>query len=166
MSSHPTTSTTAHRLFGVVIVVCAVTWFGRGLVIASPDSNQWLAWTDQPHDLMDFSSVNSLSYNVDSDHWRVSQTHSHEGQHGATHTIRTRPTVVYKPESFEVIENARLRSLIHGEDVALHWNPTTMQGPDIEDRHTLQELARMAGNAYALPGRKNWYELDEVWNTV
>lgn len=46
------------------------------------------------------------------------------------------------------------------------WEPVRVYGPDIENRHTLQQLARITGNAYALQGEKNWYELDEVWNQV
>lgn len=41
-----------------------------------------------------------------------------------------------------------------------------MLGPDIEDRHTLSQLARISGNAYALPGQKNWYDIDSAWNVV
>ncbi|KAG6910289.1 hypothetical protein DXG01_011686 [Tephrocybe rancida] len=41
----------------------------------------------------------------------------------------------------------------------------TVLGPDVEDRHTLSQLARMSGNAYALPGQKNWYEVDMAWNS-
>ena len=50
------------------------------------------------------------------------------------------------------------------EDVV--WEPVRMYGPDIENRHTLQQLARMSGNAYALPEEKNWYDLDEAWSQV
>jgi len=31
--------------------------------------------------------------------------------------------------------------------------------------HTLSQLARMTGNAYAQPGKSNWYEVDPAWNT-
>ncbi|KAH9981326.1 Alpha/Beta hydrolase protein [Lactifluus volemus] len=37
-------------------------------------------------------------------------------------------------------------------------------GPDVEDRHTLSQLARISGNAYALPGQSNWYDIDSAWN--
>jgi lipase ATG15 len=48
----------------------------------------------------------------------------------------------------------------------LEWDVHEVPGPDIEDRHTLAQLARMSGNAYALPGRSNWYEVDQAWNQV
>jgi len=41
-----------------------------------------------------------------------------------------------------------------------------VEGPDVGDLHTLAQLARMSANAYALPGQKNWYEVDQAWNTV
>ncbi|KAK7054675.1 hypothetical protein VNI00_003138 [Paramarasmius palmivorus] len=83
----------------------------------------------------------------------------------ATPTLKARPTTVYRPRSIDVVEQARQRSLLYEENEALEWNAVDVLGPDIEDRHTLVQLGRMAGNAYALPGRTNWYDLDEVWNT-
>jgi hypothetical protein len=59
-----------------------------------------------------------------------------------------------------------LRSLQHSESVPVEWEEVQMLGPDVDDRHTLGQLARMTGNAYALPGQKNWYDIDEAWNTV
>ncbi|THH07288.1 hypothetical protein EW145_g3473 [Phellinidium pouzarii] len=50
-------------------------------------------------------------------------------------------------------------------NVTIEWDQVEVEGPDVEDRHTLQQLAMMSGNAYALPGQKNWYDLDEAWNT-
>lgn len=80
--------------------------------------------------------------------------------------LKSRPTTVYRPDSLDALHQYRLRSLHHSQSLVdqLQWNPTEVQGPDIEDRHTLAQLARMAGNAYALPGQKNWYEIDEAWN--
>ena len=76
--------------------------------------------------------------------------------------LRTRPTVVYRPRSIDRFMDARRNP----EAGAVEWDERTIEGPDIEDRHTLQQLAMMSGNAYALPGQKNWYDLDEVWNQV
>jgi len=82
--------------------------------------------------------------------------------------LKSRPTTVYRPRSLEVLHRARLRSLEHAESEAEQpiWDPVTIEGPDVEDLHTLAQLARMAGNAYALPGRSNWYDVDRAWNTV
>ncbi|KAL1677418.1 Alpha/Beta hydrolase protein [Schizophyllum commune] len=63
------------------------------------------------------------------------------------------------------IRRARLRSLQHEQSEPVQWTPMEVLGPDIEDRHTLAQLSRMSGNAYALPDQKNWYDLDAAWNT-
>ena len=76
--------------------------------------------------------------------------------------LRTRPVTVYKPRFIETFMKSRF-SL---DDLSVEWDELVVSGPDIEDRHTLQQLAMMSGNAYALPGQKNWYDLDEAWNQV
>lgn len=70
-----------------------------------------------------------------------------------TPTLLTRPTSVYRPRSIHAFMDSRFSS----EDVAVEWDEVEVEGPDIEDRHTLQQLAMMSGNAYALPGQKSWY---------
>lgn len=77
-------------------------------------------------------------------------------------TLRTRPTTVYKPRSIDRFMSARRDP----ETNPVEWEEWKVAGPDIEDRHTLQQLAMMSGNAYALPGQKNWYNLDDIWNQV
>ncbi|KAF5373746.1 hypothetical protein D9758_000709 [Tetrapyrgos nigripes] len=81
-------------------------------------------------------------------------------------TLRTRPTSVYRPRSHQALDNARQRS-VHQKECSneLEWDVVDTLGPDIEDIHTLAQLARMSGNAYALPGQSNWYEVDQSWNT-
>jgi len=66
-------------------------------------------------------------------------------------TLKAVPTTVYRP-----------RSLPDAHDTP--WDPTEMLGPDVEDRHTLAQLARISGNAYMLPGQKSWYDVDSAWN--
>ncbi|KAF8891294.1 Lipase [Infundibulicybe gibba] len=80
-------------------------------------------------------------------------------------TLKSRPTTVYRPRSLSALRNARHRSITRAESEDIDWDAHVIQGPDIEDRHTLIQLARMAGDAYALPGKKNWYEVDQAWNT-
>lgn len=80
--------------------------------------------------------------------------------------LRAQPTTVFRPRSLEAFHSARLHSLHHGESQHMEWDPLEVLGPDVEDIHTLAQLARMTGNAYALPGQKNWYDIDPAWNTV
>ncbi|KAF8350464.1 alpha/beta-hydrolase [Amanita rubescens] len=79
-------------------------------------------------------------------------------------TIQAKPTTVYRPRSLEAHHNARFRSLHHAQSEPVEWDAVQTLGPDIEHKHTLVQLARMAGNAYALPGQRNWYDVDEAWN--
>ncbi|KAI5124566.1 hypothetical protein M0805_003086 [Coniferiporia weirii] len=79
----------------------------------------------------------------------------------ASPTLLTRPTTVYRPRTTDDFMEARFST----GHAPIEWNKVEIEGPNIEDRHTLQQLAMMSGNAYALPGQKNWYDLDEVWNT-
>jgi hypothetical protein len=83
-----------------------------------------------------------------------------------TFTLRARPTTVYRPRSQADLQQARVRSLHNGESQKVEWETVEILGPDIEDRQTLIQLARMTGNAYALPGKKNWYDIDPKWNNV
>lgn len=79
-------------------------------------------------------------------------------------SLKARPVTVYRPKSLDAHERARLRSLHHAETEPIEWEEAVVSGPDIEDRHTLSQLARMTANAYQLPGHKNWYNLDSSWN--
>jgi lipase ATG15 len=83
-------------------------------------------------------------------------------------TLKSRPTTVYRPRSLDALHNARLCSLQHAQSAIEQpvWDPFEVEGPDVEDLHTLAQLARMSGNAYALPGQKNWYDVDQAWNNV
>ena len=54
----------------------------------------------------------------------------------------------------------------HAQSEEVQWDQVKVLGPDVGDRHTISQLARMTGNAYALPGQKNWYDIDEAWNVV
>jgi lipase ATG15 len=80
--------------------------------------------------------------------------------------LKARPTTVTRPRSNDILQQARLRSSRHGQCERVEWEEIDTTGPDIEDRHTLAQLARMTGNAYALPGQKNWYDVDPAWNSV
>lgn len=68
-------------------------------------------------------------------------------------TLKAVPTMVYRPRNLQDLH------------VTTPWDPIEVLGPDIEDKHTLSQLARMSGNAYAFPGRKK-YDTDPAWNIV
>lgn len=69
-------------------------------------------------------------------------------------TLKAVPTAVYRPRNLQDLPNK----------YNIPWDLTEVLGPDIEDQHTLSQLARISGNAYALPGQWNWYDIDSAWN--
>ncbi|KAF9265594.1 alpha/beta-hydrolase [Marasmius fiardii PR-910] len=83
----------------------------------------------------------------------------------STVTLKARLRTVYRtPSPPDALIRSQGRFVEHSQSEILEWNAVDVLGPDIEDRHTLAQLARMSGNAYALPGQKNWYDLDGAWN--
>ena len=93
-------------------------------------------------------------------------TDAHDLSPSRVVTLQATPTTVYRPRSVAAYQDARLRSLQSQESVPVEWEQVQVLAPNVQDRHTLSQLARMTGNAYALPGRPNWYEIDPAWNTV
>ncbi|KAG8993776.1 putative lipase atg15 [Tulasnella sp. JGI-2019a] len=80
--------------------------------------------------------------------------------------IRAVPTLISRPRSNFDFQRARLSSLRYSQSTLIEWEEVEVLGPDIEDRITLLELAKITGNAYALNvSQPNWYPLDPKWNT-
>ncbi|KAG9048726.1 putative lipase atg15 [Tulasnella sp. UAMH 9824] len=80
--------------------------------------------------------------------------------------VKTRPMRVRRPRSQSAFHEARRESRVNGISMCLDWDDIEVPGPDIEDRETLLELAKMTGNAYALDsGSTHWYPIDEKWNS-
>ncbi|EKM58524.1 uncharacterized protein PHACADRAFT_53577, partial [Phanerochaete carnosa HHB-10118-sp] len=44
------------------------------------------------------------------------------------------------------------------------WDEDEIEGPDVESRKTLLNLAKMTNNAYLEPGEAEWYDLGGDWN--
>ena len=61
--------------------------------------------------------------------------------------LRTRKTKTYKTRTRESFDNARWRSIDHGESTVLDWDEEEVLGPNVEDRETLLLLAKMTYNA-------------------
>jgi hypothetical protein len=57
-------------------------------------------------------------------------------------TIRTRPTMISRPKSPDLVQQARWSSMQDGLSMALEWEEVLSDGPDIEDRHTLSQVRR------------------------
>lgn len=75
--------------------------------------------------------------------------------------LRTRKQLVTRPKSnteYQISRKARRNDV--------EWYDAELVMPDVEHRETLLELAKITGDAYALPGSKGWYDLDARWNSV
>ena len=80
--------------------------------------------------------------------------------------FKTRSIDVYRPRNYTAVDEARTVSVIQRKCHSLQWDRLPVQAPDITDQYTLTQLARMAANAYALPGAPNWWDLDPIWSSV
>ncbi|PVG00299.1 alpha/beta-hydrolase [Serendipita vermifera] len=78
--------------------------------------------------------------------------------------IRTVPQRIQRAKDQNAYQEARLRSLRFQESTSLEWEEKEIPSPDLSDRLTVLELAKLTGNAYAQPNSKDWYSLDERWN--
>lgn len=75
--------------------------------------------------------------------------------------LRTRKQQITRPKSnteYQIARKARSNEI--------EWDEVEVVMPDVEHRETLLELAKITGDAYALPGSKSWYDLDGRWNSV
>jgi lipase ATG15 len=81
--------------------------------------------------------------------------------------FKTNPITVYRPKDSFAVQLARRSSLLFQQCGSIEWDPFVVPAPDVHDKHTLSQLARMAGNAYAGGSNgSNWYDLDPEWSTV
>lgn len=80
--------------------------------------------------------------------------------------VNTRPVLTHKPSSDAAFSRARLRSLRHMQSELLQWHDEEVVGPDVENRETLLQLAKMTSNSYFEPVDKEWYDLGPRWNNV
>lgn len=115
---------------------------------------------------LSFSPIQEYDSPLDDDDTLQASFLSVGAQSPPSLTVKSVPTTVYRPRSLDALLHARSQSLRHALEEEVHWDLVDVQGPDVQDRHTLVQLARMSGDAYALPGNKNWYDIDPAWNEV
>ena len=84
----------------------------------------------------------------------------------ASYAVRPHAVKAHRPRSREAFDRARVRSMRFGESEAIDWDEVEVEGPDVEDRETLLELAKMTNNAYLSPGEQGWYDLGDKWDVV
>ena len=84
----------------------------------------------------------------------------------AAGVFKTRLIDVSRPRNHTAIYDARTASVVQEKCHSLQWDRISVTAPDVTDQYTLAQLARMAANAYALPGAPNWWDLDPTWTSV
>ncbi|KAK7693765.1 hypothetical protein QCA50_003337 [Cerrena zonata] len=145
------------------LCIFANAWFAQGLLIP-----QDLTFTSE----LEYALSNHFASNDPQSIFRLTKTAEfthNDNPKGSTFTptytgVRAVPTTIYRPRSVNSFLHARLRSFRHSESETIEWERVETLGPDVQDLHTLTQLARMSGNAYALPGQNNWYDVDLSWN--
>jgi hypothetical protein len=77
-----------------------------------------------------------------------------------TYDVDTSRLLTYRPSSYAAFHDARLRSMLHGQNDGTLWHPDEVLGPDVTDRETLLSLAKMSNNAYTAVPDAGWYKVD------
>lgn len=79
-------------------------------------------------------------------------------------SLKTTRGNVKRPRDAQAYQEARRRSYYDQQTTILEWGDDEIPMPDLTDRSTVLELAKIAGNAYSRPDSKNWYSIDNRWN--
>lgn len=138
----------AHILLVLSLIISSI----HGHPLEDSLTDTWTVELDQQHSVSD--DAGQVYFGSTSPH----------SESSASRTLKAVPTLVYQPAWNSAYQDARISSLEQAMSRQVEWIPRTLAAPDVQDRHTLVELAKMAGNAYALPGHSNWYDLDGAWN--
>ena len=84
--------------------------------------------------------------------------------------VRTHSITTYRPSSLDQFTSARSYSRqVRDRNAAanlLRWDEDEIIGPDIKNRSTVLELAKMTNNAYVEPSSSEWYKLESNWTVV
>ena len=84
--------------------------------------------------------------------------------------VRTHSISTYRPSSLDQFARARSHSRqVRDRNAATHllrWDEDEVIGPDVENRSTILELAKMTNNAYVEPNSSEWYKLESNWTVV
>ncbi|KAG8217142.1 Alpha/Beta hydrolase protein [Butyriboletus roseoflavus] len=77
-----------------------------------------------------------------------------------TYDVDTSHLLTHRPSSYAAFHEARLRSMLHGQNDGTLWQSEEVLGPDVTDRETLLSLAKMSNNAYSASPDAGWYNVD------
>ncbi|CAG7846312.1 Putative lipase ATG15; AltName: Full=Autophagy-related protein 15 [Serendipita indica DSM 11827] len=80
------------------------------------------------------------------------------------HHLKSHRQKIHRLRHPEKLQEARLRALRSSQTAALDWDEVDIEMPDVTDRLTVLELAKLTGNAYAIPDSRGWYDTGGKWN--
>ena len=83
-----------------------------------------------------------------------------------TYTLRSRRTRRHRPASLDAFSQARTASVRFAQTLDIPWDEDEVEGPDVESRETLLQLAKITHNAYVPPDDPQWYDLGGEYNVV
>ncbi|KAI4528270.1 alpha/beta-hydrolase [Schizophyllum commune Loenen D] len=81
-----------------------------------------------------------------------------------TYTLRSRRTRRHRPASLDAFSQARATSVRFAQTLDIPWDEDEVEGPDVESRETLLQLAKITNNAYLPPDDPQWYDLGGEYN--
>ncbi|KAL1738713.1 alpha/beta-hydrolase [Schizophyllum fasciatum] len=81
-----------------------------------------------------------------------------------SYTLRTLRTRTHRPASLDAFSRARTASTAYAQTLDIPWDQDDVEGPDVENRETLLQLAKMTNNAYVPPDDPQWYDLGGEYN--
>jgi len=82
------------------------------------------------------------------------------------HIVGTRSIMTHRPQSFAAFSKARTRMRDLMESDADLWQSSETIAPDIDDRGTILELAKMTSNAYFSKDHKSWRPPGPFWGNT
>ena len=77
-----------------------------------------------------------------------------------SYDVGTSRLLTHRPSSYAAFQDARLRSMLRGQNDGTLWHSEDVLGPDVTDRETLLSLAKMSNNAYTAGPEDGWYDVD------
>lgn len=81
-----------------------------------------------------------------------------------SYTVQTRRTRRTRPASQAAFSQARFISARYAQTLDIPWDEDEVEGPDVESRETLLQLAKITNNAYVPPDDPQWYDLGGEFN--
>lgn len=94
--------------------------------------------------------------------WELSEDYTAAGKE--LHRLKSHRRKIHRLRYPERLQESRIRALRLSQTAAVDWDEVEVDMPDLTDRLTVLELAKLTGNAYAIPDSRGWYDTGGKWN--